>query len=253
MSLFRTTPFYHAHIERFLGAFGEIFSGITIEKRDDTGKKLKSYEVPIEYAPKNKWLNRIREQNDLTSQQVKMTLPRIAFEMTDIQYAPARKIGVNGTYAIGTINGTRGKIYPPTPYDMIFNLYVITKDQNDSLQILEQIVPYFQPYMTINYEILPEFKIFKDVPITLQAYQTRDAFEGSPEDVRTVETQFTFAAQMDFFGPMILNSAIIKDIVLKFGETYNLPTHTTVEIKVNPLTANKTDTYNIVETKVEII
>lgn len=248
MSIFKNTPYNHQHVERFITAFGNLFSGITIQKKDSTGKKLQSYEVPCEFAPKNKWISRIREQNDLTKNQVKMTLPRMAFEMTDIQYAPTRKIGVNGTYAVGDIGGMRGKIYPPTPYDVIFDLYVMTKDQNDSLQVMEQIIPYFQPYMMMNYEILPEYKIFKDVPVTLQAYQTEDTYQGSPEDQRTVTTTFTFAAQMDFFGPTTATTAVIKNAIVKMGQEYGKPTNINIEARVDPITANKTDSYTVIET-----
>lgn len=253
MSLFNQTPYYHEHVLRFFTAFGDIFSGITITKRDEQGNKVKVYEVPIEYAPKNKWLSRIREQNDLTASQIKMTLPRMSFEMTDIRYAPDRKIGVNGTYALGNALGNRGKIFSPVPYDVIFNVYVLTKDQNDSLQILEQILPYFQPYLTLNYEILPEYQITKDVPITLMSYQTEDTFEGSPEEVRTITQIFTFSAQMDFFGPTILNSAIIKDVIINMGYTYNNIITGVLETKVNAITASKDDNYTIIETKVELI
>jgi len=246
MSLFGNTPYNHQHIERFVIAFGSLFTGITVVKKDAAGKKLQSYECPIEYAPKHKWLSRVREQNDLTAPQVKMTLPRMAFEMVDIQYAPTRKIGVNGVYALGNINGIRGKIYPPTPYDVVFYLHVVSKqEKNDALQILEQILPYFQPYLTLNYEILPEYKIFKDVPITLQGYQVEDTFEGSPEDQRTITQIFTFSAQMDFFGPMLLNTAIIKDAFVNFGYEFGKPTNATVELKVNPTTASKNDIYTI--------
>lgn len=253
MSLFKQTPFKHDHVLRFITAFGDLFSGITITKQTEAGDRIQSYEVPLEYAPKNKWISRLREQNDLTANQVKMTVPRAAFEMVDIRYAPDRKIGVNGQYVVGDIGGVRGKIYPPAPYDMIFELNVLTKDQNDSLQVLEQIVPYFQPYMTINYEILPAYRITKDVPITLTGYKTEDTFEGSPEDTRTVTTVFTFAAQMDFFGPMILNSAIIKTAIVNMGYQYGKPTNIKIEENVNPTTAGLNDNYTIVETISEIV
>ena len=254
MSIFSNTPYNHKHIERFVIAFGNLFTGITIQKKDSTGKKLQVYECPIEYAPKAKWLNRIREQNDLTANQVKMTLPRAAFEMVDIRYAPDRKIGVNGSYALGQVDGVRGKIFPPTPYDVVFYLHVISKEESqDALQILEQILPYFQPYLTLNYEILPEYRIFKDVPITLDAYQIEDTFTGSPEDQRTVTQIFTFSAQMDFFGPMVTNTAIIKDAFVKMGYQFGKPTNITIEEKVNPITASKTDTYTIDTTIKEIL
>jgi len=169
----------------------------------------------------------------------------MSFEMIDIRYAPDRKVGVNGAYAMGNIAGNRGKIYPPTPYDVIFNVYALTKDQNDALQIIEQIIPYFQPYLSLTYEILPEYQISKDVPITMQSYQIEDAFEGSPEDVRTVNQIFTFAAQLDFFGPMITNSSIIKDVIANIGYEYQKPANTKIEVKVDPITSNVDDDYVI--------
>jgi len=249
MSLFSTKPFAHEHLERFFVAFGNLFGGITIQKKDSAGNKLQTYEIPIEYAPKNKWVARIREQNDLQGPQIKMTLPRMAFEIDDIRYAPDRKIGVNGCYAIGEFNGMRGKIFPPTPYDVIINLYCITKDQKaDTNQIVEQILPYFQPFLMVNYEILPEYKITKDVPVSFTGYQVEDTYAGSPEEQRTITQIFTFSAQMDFFGPNIVTTAIIKDAFVNFTFAKGGPVAAQVEEKINPLTASKTDPYAIIET-----
>jgi hypothetical protein len=253
MTLFRTTPFYHQTIERFVVAFGQLFTGMTIQKKDINGNKLQSYEAPIEYAPRNKWISRLREQNDLTMPQVKMTLPRMAFELSDIKYAPERKIGVNGVYAIGNINGMRGKIFPPTPYDVTFSFYVATKDSNDGYQILEQILPYFQPYMTLTYEILPEYRITKDVPVTLVSYQDEDNYDGSPDEQRIEIQTFTFSAQMDFFGPMIISDKIIKEVIIRLGESFNMPTNITLDSTVVPRTAGISDVYTIIDTVNEMI
>ena len=96
MSLFGAYPYYHRTLERFIIAFGSLFSDITIRKFDSSGtNRLSSYTVPVEYACKDKWFSRLKEQTDLSAHQVKVTLPRIAFEMTDLRYAPTRKIGAN--------------------------------------------------------------------------------------------------------------------------------------------------------------
>lgn len=246
--IFENTPYYHKHIQNLIVSIGNLFSGITIVKKDTEKNKVQSYKVPLEFAPKNKWISMLRERPDFNSAQIKMTLPRMALNFVDIQMAPDRKIGVNGSYAVGNNGGMKGKIYPPTPYDCIFELYVLTKDQGDAQQIVEQILPYFQPYMIMNYEILPEYKIFKDVPVSMQSYRTEDTYEGSPEDVRTVTTIFTFSAQMDFFGPTTVTTASIKHAIIQMGETYGQPTHTTIEAKVDPLTASELDTHTIIET-----
>lgn len=254
MSSLYNNHFYHQTIKRFLVAFGELFEGLSIIKRDENGNRLQDYPVEIEYGPKNKWISRQREQPDLTAQQVQITLPRMSYEIVDIQYDPTRKVGVNGSYAVGSIGNMRSKIFNPVPYDVIIQLRSYTKDQQHSQQIMEQIVPFFQPYLSLNFEILPEFKIFKDVPILLQSYEQVDTYDTSPEELRIVQQTFTFSAQMDFFGPLIGSTGVIKDIIISLSEDKTFSTDTVeIEIKVDPITANKNDTYIIVENIKEMI
>ena len=254
MSLFGAYPYYHRTLERFIIAFGSLFSDITIRKFDSSGtNRLSSYTVPVEYACKDKWFSRLKEQTDLSAHQVKVTLPRIAFEMTDLRYAPTRKIGVNGNFVVGNVNGMRGRIYTPAPYDCIFNLYIATKDSSDGFQIMEQIIPYFQPYFTLTYITLPEYNITKDVPITLDSYQSDDTYDGSFEEQRLETQTFTFSAQMDFFGPTIASDAVIKQVLIGLGENFNMPTNIEMTSTVNPFTAASTDIYTIVDTLTETI
>lgn len=248
MSVFSDNPFNFQSLERFVASLGALFSGITLTKRDNTGSKLSAIQIPISYAPKSKWQAMISERPDLEGHQVKITLPRAAFEITDIKYAADRKIGMQGAYTIGDINGKRGKIFPPAPYDVTFNLYVATKDENnDSFNIFEQIVPYFQPYMTMKYEILPLYKINKEVNISLLNYQNEDTYDGSPENQRTITQIFTFVANVDFFGPMLTNTAVIKEVLVKMAfDSSNKATHL-YDLKVNPFSANATDNYAVLE------
>ena len=253
MSIF-SNHYYHRHFENFIVAVGELFSNIGIVKTDSAGNIIKEYDCQIEYAPKNKWISRIREQNALTGPQVKITLPRMAFEISDIQYAPDRKIGVNGSYAIGNNNGVKGKIFPPTPYDVIINLYLATKDGNDSFQVIEQILPYFQPYISVKYLAIPEYNVNMDVPITMQSFQEEDTFEGSSEEVRTITTTFTLSAQMNFFGPMIPNANVIKDVIISLSNNINFSRNMSViQETVTPLSANSDGVYTITEKVTENI
>jgi hypothetical protein len=248
MSVFSNTPYNFQSLERFISALGQLFTGITLVKRDNNGSKISTVQIPISYAPKSKWLAMITERPDLEGPQVKITLPRAAFEITDIKYAADRKIGMQGAYTVGDINGKRGKIFPPAPYDVTFNLYVATKDENNaSFNVLEQIVPYFQPYMTMKYEILPLYKINKEVNITLLDYQNEDTYDGSPENQRTITQIFTFVANVDFFGPMITNTAVIKEVLVKTSFDSTMKATHLYDLKVNPFSANATDNYAVLE------
>lgn len=245
--MFELNPFFHAHLKNLILAFGDTFSGITIQKNEDCATKLQTYQVPIEYAPKNKWISRRNEQPDFMAQQVQITLPRMSFEIVSMKYAPERRIGVPGTYVVGNINGKRGKIFNPVPYDVSINLYALTKDQTDSHQILEQILPFFQPYMMLNYEILPEYQIRKDVPVTYEGYTQEDSYEGSPEDMRLITQTFTFNAKIDLFGPLIAGGNVIKDVLIDLGYNSTNPATRQYEAVVNPRAANKDETHTVDE------
>lgn len=247
MTMF-TQYFYHQQIKKFILAFGNLFSDITIQKHEKNGTIHQEIVVPIAYAPKNKWVARVNEQNDFMVPQVEITLPRITFEMVDMKYAPEKKIGFSGAYVLGTSGSTRTKIYNPSPWDVTFNLYSYAKDQTDSLQILEQILPYFQPFLTVNYEVLPAYQIMKDVHISLVDSKVEDLYEGSPDNVRQVIQTFTFNATLDFFGPLAASSSVIKDVLVDFAWQFPNKAHTRYEAKVDPLSANVDEVYIIIET-----
>jgi hypothetical protein len=242
MSLFKRNYYYHQTTKSFITAFGSIFDGISIEKHNSDGTTAQDYVVPIDYSPKNKWLLMLNERPDYTTNQVQITLPRMSFEIIQMTPALQRKHGFNGTFSIGALNaGGRTKVYNPVPYDLTVNLYALTKDNNDMFQIIEQIVPYFQPSLTINLNILPEMNIYKDIPLTLMGVDTQDSFTGSPDEQRTIMSTFTFIAQLEYFGPINSQGSIIKDVKVNItGDQQEK-----LDVAVNPSTANPTDAYTV--------
>lgn len=208
-SLFETQPFYHQTLRNLILAFGNFFTGIKIRKVNN-GVLDKLIPVPIELAPRNKWVERNQAEPDLMSQKVEMTMPRLAFEIVDYSYDPNRKVGPKGFYTTGNIGTNRAKLFNPIPYDVGINLYSICKTQEESLQIFEQIAPYFAPSITLSIEMLPQFNLKKDVPIVLRNVAVEDTYQGSPEQFRTVTQTFSFIAQVDLWGPIIESNKIIK-------------------------------------------
>lgn len=245
--LFKAAYYYHQVTKQFIVAFGSLFQNIAIEKYLADGTKAQTYEVPIDFAPKNKWLTLISERPDYTNNQVQMTLPRLAFEITSMKPNMSRKIGFNGTYAMGNNkDGTRTKIYNPTPIDLTVALYAVSKDNEDMLQIIEQILPYFQSTLVMNMNLLPEYNIMKDVPISLMDIQTEDSYNGSTEDQRFINTTFIFNVPMYYYGPIMDKSSVIKDVILNINTDQGRAE--VYEAKVSPITANKTDPHSIIET-----
>jgi hypothetical protein len=245
--IFKANHFYHQTTKSFIVSFGELFSNISIEKYQADGTKAQTYEVPIDFSPKNKWLIMIGERPDYTTNQVQMTLPRLAFEITSMTPNMARKIGFNGTYSIANVNGGgQTKIYNPVPYDLTVNLYAITKDNEDMLQIIEQIIPFFQPTLVLNLNLLPEYNVYKDIPISLMNVTTEDSYNGSTEDQRFINTTFTFNVPLFYFGPISDKTKEIKDA--KVAVTTNQGKLENYEAVVNPITASKQAVHTIVET-----
>ena len=143
--------FYHETMRKVVVAFGTIFNNINIVRTNSSGAVTQSMKVPLAYGPKQKFLTRLREDATLTKK-VALTLPRIGFEISGISYDASRKL--NSIQKLKKVNSsTDGKTmssqFMPVPYNMDFELVVMAKNSDDALQIVEQILPFFQPDYTI--------------------------------------------------------------------------------------------------------
>lgn len=216
MSVFSENPYYHETIKRFIVAFGSFFSGITLETCKD-GTTVQSIRVPIKYGPKNKWLELLNQRPDHEAVGVQVTLPRLSFEIIDYKYDAARKIGTAGNRVVGRLDGGGGaKVFNPVPYDLSVTMYSYTKDQDDALKILEQVLPYFAPHVNIEVDILPQFNMRKSIPIVLNNVEVSDNYEGSTDSLRTVLQTFNFTAKLDLFGPLYTSRKIIEHVDVNF-------------------------------------
>jgi hypothetical protein len=245
--LFKNSPYYHATIRNLVVAFGQLFSEITIVDNGADGTKAKVVRVPIEYGPKNKWLERIKSQPKPEAGGVGITLPRIVFEITDYRYDARRKVGAQGSYIIGRYpDGSGARIHNPVPYDIEIQMYVLTKDNDDGLKILEQILPYFAPHLDITVEVLPQFGITKMIPLVLNTVQNTDTYEGATTTFRTVIQTFNFTAKIDLFGP-IANTGLIKKATVTFGDAENMQKLEEISFTVDPFDAMEDDPHTVIE------
>jgi len=251
--IFKLQPYYHGTIRKLVIAFGNLFSGMRIERTNGAGVKQQIIDVPISYGPKNKWLRMLQERPDY-EKGLQVTQPRMSFEVVDYRFDQTRKIGTKGSYRIGTIDKMRAKVFNPVPYDVHINLYSLCDSQEESLQILEQVLPYFSPSLTISVEVIPEFGICKDIPIVLNGVDVADTYDGSPQEKRSVVQTFNFVAKLDLFGPIIHNNKIIKNVYTDLEQLQGdgvgqeaIGDHRHI-LRVNPQTANKNDPHVVDET-----
>ena len=194
------TYFYHEIIRKTVISFGTLFNEVYVRHQDATGKDISNIKVPISYGPKQKFLARIQQQPDL-NKAVQISLPRMSFEVNNIQYDPSRKAGITQTFKASE-GGKLKKVFMPVPYNLGFELNILTKLQDDSMQILEQILPFFQPGFTLTIDLAKSIGEKRDVPMVLDSITFTDDYEGNFETRRALIYTLNFTAKTYMFGPI---------------------------------------------------
>ncbi len=157
--------------------------------------------VPLAYGPMQKFLARIEQQPEL-NKAIQITLPRISFEMTSIQYDSTRKANVTQTFKTCGNGDTIKKVYMPVPYNIGFQLNIMTKLQDDALQIVEQILPSFQPSFNLTVDLVDSIGEKRDIPVVLDSVSFTDDYEGDYSTRRTLIYTLNFTAKTYLFGPI---------------------------------------------------
>ena len=209
------TYFYNETIKRCVSVFGTMFNNVQFKKVKADGTVLTSPIVPISYGPKQKFLDRIAEEPNLSdSNRSAISLPRMAFELTGFEYDVARQQNklIRAHKSTYESDGKRGYQYQPAPYNLNFTLSILTKNMNDALQIVEQILPYFQPEYTVTMKMVDSMPDNRDVPIILNSVSFSDEYEGSFDDRRIIEYTLDFTMKTYFFGPVYTGN-LIKNVI----------------------------------------
>ena len=205
--------FYHQIFRKTVIGFGTLFNGITIHRDGDSTDPSAIIKVPLAYGPTQKFLARIEQQPDL-NKPVSMSLPRMSFEFTGLEYDTSRKVGATQTFVTSIKSDKKDvrKVYMPVPYNMQFELSVMTLLNDDALQIVEQILPYFQPNYTITVDLVDTIGEKKDIPITLDQVGFEDNYEGDYTARRVLLYTLSFTAKTYLFGPVPTTP---KDLIKK--------------------------------------
>ena len=195
--------FYHGIIKKTVVSFGNLFNGIQIQKINNSDNVINVMKVGLGYGPTQKFLARLNQQGEL-DQPTQITLPRMSFEMTGISYDATRKTKPTQTFkAAANGEGEKlRKVYLPVPYNIEFELNIMAKLNEDCLQIVEQILPYFQPAFTTTVDLLEEIGEKRDVPIVLNSINFTDDYEGDFSNRRILLYTLNFTAKTYLFGPL---------------------------------------------------
>jgi len=212
------TYFYHEILRKTVISFGTVFNDIHIRHKKGSGGEISDMRVPLAYGPMQKFLARLEQQADL-NKAVQITLPRMSFETTNIAYDPTRKAGITQTFKASDGNKLR-KVYMPVPYNIGFELNVLTKLNDDALQIVEQILPYFQPSFNLTIDLVNVIGEKRDCPIVLDNISFSDDYEGDFASRRALIYTLNFTAKTYLFGPIADTSeGLIKKVQVDYHST----------------------------------
>ena len=247
--------FYHKQIRNTVIAFGTIFNNINIKRLDSSGNPLQNIRVPLSYSPKEKFIARLEQNTDLTGDDssVAITLPRMAFDITGYAYDASRKLNKNQKINKVTTNSDTTKLntqYMPVPYDVKFELSVFTATSDDGLQIIEQILPYFQPDYTVTMIENSTMDTKRDIPFILENVNYEDSYTGALTSLRRITYTLSFTAKIYLYGP-ISTSAVIKKVSADlYTDTADKSPSRSERVTVtpNPTSADKDDTYTYTTT-----
>ena len=206
--------FYHETMRKIVVSFGTLFNNIQIVRKNSSGAVVQSMKVPLAYGPQQKFLARLNSDPSLASK-VAVTLPRLGFEMNGITYDPSRKLNrVQKFRKVKTSANDADKLdtqYMPVPYNINFTLYAMAKNSDDALQIVEQILPFFQPDYTLTINDMADMGIKRDVPIILNDVSYEDNYQGDFTERRAIIYTLAFTAKFYIYGP-VTSSSVIKTV-----------------------------------------
>ena len=234
-------PFYFQFIRRYTVLFGSLFDNIRIIRDNSDGKMIDLIKVPITYGPKDKMLARV-EQDPNIDRPTAIQLPVMSFEMSGIEYDPARKLpATNRVVASSTSTESMSVQYTPVPYNIGYTLHIYVKNAEDGLKIVEQILPFFTPDYTLKVNLIPEMNIVTDIPIILDRTELADTYEGSFKERRALIWTLNFALKGYIYGPIRTNGVILFSDANIYLTSNNL----VVSMSARPgLTANGQPTSN---------
>jgi len=219
--------FYFATTRRIVSAFGTVFNNISIVRTDANGNEVQTIKVPLSYGPKHKWLRAIQEQAQRRQiggkTNIRMLLPRMSFEMTGMEYDASRKLTT-------MISNTDKILQPqeltsmlkqlnPIPYKFNFALNIMSKNLDDGLQIIEQILPYFTPNLSVTLKDIPQLGITRDLQIIYKSITHEDSYDGELATTRMITWKLEFTVLGHLYPP-ITDAKIIKKVI---ANIYNDP------------------------------
>ena len=216
------THFYNQTIRKSVAVFGTIFNNVRIRKYNSTEER-----VPISYGPRQKFLASI--ESDKRDEAVAIKVPRMSFEITDISYDSATSLNKNNKIYFNETSTGTDTINQSVPYSLTMQLNILSKTQDEALQIMEQILPTFTPEYTVAIKDMNGPGSSVDVPIILEGVSFQDEYEGDFETRRTIIHTLDFKMKIRFYG-LTTTNPVIRTVT---ADLYNNSTEESAQTPVD--------------------
>ena len=241
--------FYHATMRKSVAVFGTLFNNLRVIRKAADGSVLNQVRVPLAYGPKQKFLARLDQETGFDAPMA-IKLPRMAFEITGLDIDTTQKLQKRNQIVESHASDVTKKktIKHFTSYNIGMSLYIMAKNQDDGLQVVEQILPYFSPEYNVTIRPVDGFNHKQDVAVILNSVNIDDQYEGDFVERRVLIYQLDFTMKMKFYGPTG-DSGIIREINLDFhdkDDTSKL--FEEMDLTITPSTADEDDNYTVVTT-----
>lgn len=253
--MFGGEPFYFGTTRKLVVAFGNLFNDISIVRTKQDTTEYERIKIPLSYGPKEKYIQRIKGDPDL-QKKIEVVVPRMSFEISNMVY--------DGDRHLNSIIKNRNAVekkqqFAPVPYNLEFTLSIFVRNQEDGLQILEQIIPWFTPHFTLTINAIPDLELKDDLPIVLNTVTTEDTYEGDFTEDRLIVHTLKFTAKAFYYGP-VREQKVIKKVQLDFlippggagpitdEDAAKTPRVARITSTVDPITAEETDPHTIIDT-----
>lgn len=205
-------------IKKYIIGTLSLFDNIIVQKSDS-----RQFTVPVVFANKSR-LNQYIATEFQKNRGAKV-IPKIAVSISGMQFDTERKTNKISKIPLqydGTANTT--SIYNSVPYNWIIDVHIITRTLSDMFQILEQILPKFNPSVSININELPLVSNSSSVTILLNDVSLEiDSDLDEVGEQRYVRASLNLLLKGNIFMP-IKDSKIIKQIDISYlHEDSNLP------------------------------
>ena len=195
--------FYNKHVRNAVAVFGSLFDNIHVLRTKSDGDVLSQVKVPLSYAPKRDFIERLEQMSngEEAERRVAVKLPRASFEIVSMFYDAQRQLPKMNRFSLIDSQNNKTSLYTGTPYTISFQLNIYAKTQDDALQIVEQIIPYFAPQYTVSIKPFADHPDhIEDVPLVLTGINFQDDFEGPIEQRRTIIYTLDFEMKINLYA-----------------------------------------------------